>query len=58
MGLVGELLQFIEKGSSLDIRRVPDVHLQSASADAVTLADQMTHFLDAKAVDLPEFDTK
>ena len=29
----------------------PDVHLQSASADAVTLVDQMTHFLDAKPVD-------
>jgi adenylylsulfate kinase-like enzyme len=28
----------------------PDVHLQSANADAVTLANQMTHFLDAKPV--------
>lgn len=45
------LKNFTGIDSSYESPLAPDVHLQTANANAAILANQMTHFLDAKAVD-------
>ena len=47
----GELKNFTGIDSPYEAPLGPDVHLQTAIADTVTLVDQMTHFLNVTTVD-------